>query len=73
MTQQELKMLCQQKLQQSQFDGNMKQIETFTIIDKILTQENAIRLLGVEISMNILYDLGFSKKQAQTIYLEFIK
>ncbi len=73
MTQQELKSICQQKLHQSQLDGDKKKIEIYTLINQMLSQENAIKMLGVEISMNMLYDLGFNKKQAQKIYLEFIK
>ncbi len=73
MTQQELKVICQQKLHQSRLDGDKKKIEIYTLIDQMLSQENAIKMLGVEISMNMLYDLGFNKKQAQKIYLEFIK
>ena len=73
MTQQELKNICQQKLQESIASNDTKKIEIYTLIDQMLSQKDAIKMLGVEVTMNILYDLGFNKKQAQKIYLEFIK
>jgi hypothetical protein len=73
MTQQQLQSICDQKLQLAINNNDEIEIKKYQTIQQILTKTDAIKKLGVELSINILQDLGFSKTEAQNIYLSFIK
>ena len=73
MTQQQLQSICDQKLQLAINNNDEIEIKKYQTIQQILTKTDAIKKLGVEMSINILQDLGFAKTEAQKIYLSFIK
>ena len=69
----ELRMICEQKLNKSIKEGNKKQIQSYSVINDILKNDNCFKILDVNIVFNILKDLGFDIDQSLKIYSEILK
>lgn len=69
---QDLRKICENKLEHAKLTNNSKKVETFENIHNILSFDDAFNKLQVEVSFNILLDLGFTKAQAKKIYADLI-
>ena len=67
-----LKKECVFLLEKSKTKKNEKDIQLYSTILEILSSENAFSKMDIEVSLNILLDLGYTSKDALKIYNQLI-
>lgn len=64
----ELSLKCSQYLLDAMTDNNKSKIELYNNIKEILNTASPFSHLDTEVTLNILYDLGYSKEDSIEIY-----
>ena len=73
MEMQELRRICDKKIEYFSLSKDKKNEEIMRRIKVILMQDNAFKRMDVSVAMNIFHDLGFNKEDAKKIYARLLQ